>query len=501
MTRMIRGSVLLAACVGLWSCSSDSTSSEAGVPDKIVSLPSVIFVKQDSSELVAFQLVDALDGQIPTEWTVAANSPLFTVAFDSTYRPVYNPDGTLTLPGQQTEARATITGVALGIDTLTVTASGKTLDVIVNVVPGALQVTFSPANPAPGDTVTMTMPAGTLLSQTSVVTFTGNQAPIIVDRAADSTSLRFISAPTTATFATVTKVWDTNFPTNPAATYNTEAVLTGTMSGAFNGFLPGTFSTLAPSGPPVLMTMNAGFGVLPTTVISFTNQTPPIINNANVTGDSTQVSFSVGPNVNQKVNVTQIYAKGAPQFLYTLESTGFMVSPVVLNFPATTASATPVWGDTVTITLGAGYKLSPTSAITWAARTGVRGLARSGQLFHPRHSAAGLDRRAHRDPDQWDGLPGLPGDAACFGHERHRDADAQQHRGHRHGAARGECRLLLRRRVVWRLGGMRRRPALPDLQDQWRRPPGHLHDHVEQHDRPRALLHGLRRVAHLRRRL
>lgn len=367
MTRMIRGSVLLAACVGLWSCSSDSTASEAGVPDKIVSLPSVVFVKQDSSELVAFQLVDALDGQIPTTWTVAATSPLFSVAFDSTFRPIYNPDGTLTLPGQQTEARATITGVALGIDTMTVSASGKTLDVIVNVVPGTLHATFSPANPAPGDTVTMTMPAGILLSQTSAVTFTGNQAPIIVDRAADSTSLRFISAPTTATNATVTKVWDTNFPTLPFATYNTEDKLVGTMSGAFNGFLPATFSTLTPSGPPVIMTMNAGFGVMPSTAISFTGQTAPIINNANVTGDSTVVDFSVGPNVNQKVNVSKVYAKGAPQFLYTLESSGFMISPVINNFPATVDVSNPQIGQTIVLTAGAGFTFSATATPSFGA--------------------------------------------------------------------------------------------------------------------------------------
>jgi len=367
MTRMIRGSVLLAACVGLWSCSSDPTASEAGVPYKIVSLPSVVFVKQDSAKLVAFQLVDALDGQIPTEWTLTANSPLFTEAFDSTFRPIYNPDGTLTLPGQQTEARATLTGVALGIDTLTVTASGKTLDVIVNVVPGTLHATFSPSNPAPGDTVTMTMPPELRLDPTSAVTFTGNLPPIIVSRAADSMSLRFISAPTTMTNATVTKVWNTQFPTLPATTYPTEDKVVGTKSGLFNGFLPATFSTLTPAAAPVVMTMNASFGVLPSTAISFTGQTAPIINNANVTGDSTVVNFSVGPNVNQKVNVTKVYAKGAPQFLYTLESANYMVSPVILNFPATLDVANPKVGQNVTMTAGAGFTFNASATPTFGA--------------------------------------------------------------------------------------------------------------------------------------
>ena len=195
MTRMIRGSVLLAACVGLWSCSSDPTADEAGVPYKIVSLPSVVFVKQDSSQLIAFQLVDELDGTIPENWTFSNTSPNFAVAMDSSYRPIYNPDGTLTLPEEQTVVRVTITGTALGVSSFTASAGGKTLVIPVNVVPGTLYATFSPSNPAPGDTVTMTMPGTLRLADTSAVTFPGNLAPIIVDRAVDGTSLRFISAP------------------------------------------------------------------------------------------------------------------------------------------------------------------------------------------------------------------------------------------------------------------------------------------------------------------
>ena len=151
MTRMIRGSVLLAACVGLWSCSSDPTADEAGKPFKIVSLPSVVFIKQDSSQLVAFQLLDELDGQIPETWTLSGNTANFNVALDSSFRPVYNSDGTLTLPEKQTEVRATITGTALGISSFTVSAGGKTLTIPVNVIPGTLYATFTPANPAPGD--------------------------------------------------------------------------------------------------------------------------------------------------------------------------------------------------------------------------------------------------------------------------------------------------------------------------------------------------------------
>ena len=57
MTRMIRSSVLLAACLGLWSCTSDPTADEAGVPTAIVASPAVAFVTKGASELVKFGLV------------------------------------------------------------------------------------------------------------------------------------------------------------------------------------------------------------------------------------------------------------------------------------------------------------------------------------------------------------------------------------------------------------------------------------------------------------
>ena len=67
-------------------------------PTRSCAASALVFVKQDSSQLIEFQLVDELDGQIPEAWTLTASSPNFTVALDSSYRPVYNSDGTLTLP-------------------------------------------------------------------------------------------------------------------------------------------------------------------------------------------------------------------------------------------------------------------------------------------------------------------------------------------------------------------------------------------------------------------
>ena len=227
MTRMIRGSVLLAACVGLWSCSSDPTADEAGVPFKIVSLPSIVFVDQDSSELIGFQLVDELDGQIPTEWTFSNIPPEITVTFDSSFRPVYNPDGTLTLPGQQTEARATITGNSPGSFSFTVEASGKTLDISVKVLPASLPATFNTTTPNIGQDLVVTMPAGRKLRPTSTFTFAGAPDPIVIGIAADSNSATLQVAPGTDAKLVVTGVV-ADFAPAASLTLATTDVITAT---------------------------------------------------------------------------------------------------------------------------------------------------------------------------------------------------------------------------------------------------------------------------------
>jgi len=227
---MIRGSVLLAACVGLWSCSSDSTADLAGVPDKIVSLPSTIFVTQDSSKLVAFQLVDALDGQIPTTWTIGPMPAEFSVTFDSTFRPIYNPDGTLTLPGQQTEARATITGLTPGSDSFYVSASGKTLYIPIKVLPNNLPATFSTLTPNIGEDLVVTMPAGLSLRQTSTFSFAGAAAPIVISIAPDGSSATLQVAPGTDAKMVVTGVAPDFAPAASLSLQTTDVVTASDVS-------------------------------------------------------------------------------------------------------------------------------------------------------------------------------------------------------------------------------------------------------------------------------
>lgn len=370
MTRMIRGSVLLAACVGLWSCSNgDTVNSEAGVPYQIRALPSVVIVKQDSSQLIAFELVDQLDGQIPEQWTITATSPNFTVTLDSTYRPVYNTDGTLTLPDSQTQVRATITGTALGNSEFTASAGGKSITIPVSVAPGVLNAVFTPANPAPGDTVTVTLPPSLRFTPTSAVFFPGNDSVIVVSRAADSTSIRFISAPSTDTTATMTKIFNLDLPTVTPVTLISKTKLTGSQSALLpnkQGPLPITMSNLNPNLTPITGTLVPQLAFTGTTVFTFPDNANPV--GPVVSVDSSTVTLGVQPNVNGPLRATNFIFRGAPQFKFAATAGVSVVSSIVVpNVPATISPASPVWGDTVTVTVSGGFKLSPTSKVSFGA--------------------------------------------------------------------------------------------------------------------------------------
>lgn len=197
MTRLIRGSVLLAACVGLWSCSGDPTADGAGVPTKIVALPAINYITQDTEELIGFSVVDQYGGSVPETWTFTTASPYFTVEMDSTYRVVYNTDGTLSIPDAQTEVRVTVRGVASGVGTITAEAGGLSVDIPVSILPANVPATLSTTTPDIGENVVLTMPAGLILLDDATFSAAGTGDPIVVSRAPDGSSVTLLVAPGT----------------------------------------------------------------------------------------------------------------------------------------------------------------------------------------------------------------------------------------------------------------------------------------------------------------
>jgi len=205
MKRVLLGSVLLAA-VGLLGCRDNPIEPGEGVA-KIVASPSRIFIAQGGSENVTIQALDDQGNPLPDAVTVSAQPGAgVTVTKDESLRPTYAPDGTLVPLPEGTVSRFIVTATEFVKTSFTVTAGGVTLDIPVEVVPATLPATLSKTDLAWGDTITITAPAGTFFRDTSKVTFAGGIAPIIVDRAADGSSIRLIPGPNSSGAATVTSV-------------------------------------------------------------------------------------------------------------------------------------------------------------------------------------------------------------------------------------------------------------------------------------------------------
>ena len=354
MKRLLRSSVLLAACVGFLSCTNDPTGDLGGTPTKLAATPGSLFIEQDATELVDIEVLDEQGGAVPASFSVAVLTPGIDVTVDDEFRPEYNADGVLFVPDEVTKLRLNVTGTSLVESTIRVTSGDLSLDIPVKVIPHDLDVVFSPATPAPGDTVTMTLPPELALSPTSAVTFPGNLNPIIIDRAVDSSSLRFIAAPTTDIEATVTLVNNRVFPQLAPITLTTGSKLTSTTAGLLGEFLPGTVSDITPGAAPITITLDPVFRFKAATTVNFAaGQPAPIIQSQSA--DSQVITMLVGPNVNSPARVDSILFNGAPQFKYRRFTQDTLVSPVVTSVPVTFGDATPDFGQDVVVTADDGF--------------------------------------------------------------------------------------------------------------------------------------------------
>jgi hypothetical protein len=230
---MIRSSVLLAASLGLWSCSGDQLADEAGVPTAIIATPTVAFVTQGETKLIKFGLVDELGGLIPSSWAIGASPAEFTVTFDSTFRVVYNSDGTLTLPDNQSEVRATITALSAGSGSFTVSASGVSLDVPISILPANVPATFNTTTPQIGEDLVLTMPAGLTLLADATYSAGDAAPPIVVSQASDGSSVTLLVAPGTASPITIAGVTPDFADLN--LTLNTTETITATNTSLYVG--------------------------------------------------------------------------------------------------------------------------------------------------------------------------------------------------------------------------------------------------------------------------
>ena len=131
----------------------------------------------------------------------------------------------------------------------------------------------------------------------------------------------------------------------------------------------GTLSNAAPAlGDTLTITAAAPFKFTPSSVASAPGG--PIVT-LGISADSTQLTFIPGPSIAGAVSVTNTRLTYAPTIgPFTITSTAALATPGITSVAATYSPASPARGDTVTITLPAGFKFVTGANATFGGAPG-----------------------------------------------------------------------------------------------------------------------------------
>ncbi len=192
MKRWLRGSVVLATAIGMWSCSGDPTDSFRGGTDRIVATPASLFLPEGATKAVLVQAQDDQGNPIAATFDTAMG-PGITVVEDTSFLPTNGAP----IEGQ---TRYLITATTFVGTTFTVSVGDKSLVIPVRSLPTSFVGEFSNNAPALGETVTLTAPAGITFGAETGITFPGAAGePVITGISDDGTVLSFLPAPGTDT--------------------------------------------------------------------------------------------------------------------------------------------------------------------------------------------------------------------------------------------------------------------------------------------------------------
>jgi hypothetical protein len=237
MKRLLCGSVVLAASLGLVSCNGDPTSDFRDGPTRILAEPSVVFVNQAGSQEVVFTLTDDAGDPFAAEtWEITETGSGISVERNLDFL------GTTTGAPLQSEVQFVVTaGDAPAASRFIVSADGLEDTVEVNVLPTAVATaTFSNATPALNEPVTLTAEGYTFLPEASVVI--GADSALIISN--DGTSLTFLPAPGGTGPAQLGGININLFPTVPLSLPTAAEITVPPLAAAPGTDAPGTAPAL-----------------------------------------------------------------------------------------------------------------------------------------------------------------------------------------------------------------------------------------------------------------
>jgi hypothetical protein len=382
MNRLISGMVASFAVLVLASCSTDPTDDLRGGVDKLVASPGQLFLEPGGSEQVEVGAVDAQGNQLSFAYTVTTVGPGITVRRDSTYLPIYVNDTLLTVPETAPKMRFVVTANpftgagSFPVTSFTVTGGGDSVVVPVQVAPiGTFEATFSTLTPALGDTITITTAAGAKFTPATTVTFPGpGLEPVIVDRSADSTSIRFLTPPNLGGAIQLTAVVTPSAPgvlLAPLTTQSLAPIVIDSVDAVFSNLTPAVGETVTLTLPPLIKFKAAVVGppAVPQTALSFPNQAaaPAAVTLA---ADSSSLTFQAPPNALGPALMTPLRFPGGYELAFPTRlhiDAGDIGTTVAVTF----SNPTPALGEIITATAPANFSFSPTTTLTFGTKLGA----------------------------------------------------------------------------------------------------------------------------------
>jgi hypothetical protein len=205
--------------------------------------PSQVFLEVGATRTVQVFATDDQGNPLSFPYEVTQEGAGIDVRRDSTFQPIYVNDSTLQVPESSARFQFIVEGGAYGNTSFTVSAGGEDLVIPVQVAPlSALEATLSNANPALGETVTITAPAGTHFSATSIATLPGATQPFTASVAPDGSSMDIVLPPNLE--GSLISITDVTSDAAPTLTFN-PAISTPVTTPVVPNF-PGTTSNLTP---------------------------------------------------------------------------------------------------------------------------------------------------------------------------------------------------------------------------------------------------------------
>jgi len=394
----LKGRNIVFGALAVLACSGDPTGNES-TPTVIQVNPDPVFVTQGDSQPVVVQVLDEDGNVLQAEVTTSNVGSGITVRPDPTYQQVNT--GNPINRG----ARFFVSGVALAHSSFTVNSLGLTQEVEVTSVPGELDAEITDSLPDLGDTVSITAPAGTFFTDSSVITFNGAE-PVVT--ALDATTLTFIpfaniDGPASVSNVGVESNADVVFALTTPFRVKTDSIVD----------LGTDVDNTAPAlGDPISLTLPAGLRVIPESLqqsgvgadtlprglsIAGVSVQPRDIT---VSADSGTITFVPPPSADSVVVVPGVIPQrlatccgGAANYPLTLPTTAKVVTPVIDSIPATLSTTAPAANEEVTLTITDGsFTLDPAATVVvGAAPATVVGRTANSLTFVPTPGTAAAE--------------------------------------------------------------------------------------------------------------